>query len=108
NIFGEIINNTEGGTINILITDCIVDLGDYEAFSEGGLVTEAIYRELLKKENMGIGVFKYLSDFNGTYYFDRNNTGGRNEKSRPFFNTTLHKRPLYVWVFGQNSLVKDL
>ncbi len=108
NIFGPIIDSLQSNTISILVSDCILDLGDDDAMTEGTSVTTKIYGHLINKPDAGIAVFKYLSDFNGTYYYDRKNTGSYSHRTRPYYNTILKNRPFYVWVLGDKQLVKEL
>lgn len=103
NVFKNMIATSITGKVNILVSDCIVDLGENNNLTEKSLVTNEIYEELNKREDLGVAVFKYISDFNGDFYFDRNNT-----KPMPYKGTILHNRPFYVWVFGNNELVTDI
>lgn len=108
NIFGPIIDSLQSNTVSILVSDCILDLGDDDAMTEGSSVTTKIYGHLINKPDAAVAIFKYLSDFNGTYYYDRKNTGSQNQRARPYYNTILKNRPFYVWVLGGKSLVEEL
>lgn len=108
NVFGSIIDSVQPNSVSILVTDCIVDLGKKNTYTESSLVTQKIYKHLTKKENFGVALFQYESDFNGDFYFDRNNTGGKSIKNRPYYKTILRKRPFYVWVFGEKEVVKEV
>lgn len=107
-VFGDVISSTEDTDINILVSDCIVDLGKTDTMAEGSLVTSEIYQQLVYKESMGVAVFKYTSDFNGDYYYDRKNTGGNVISNRPYQGEILKNRPFYIWVFGNKNRVRDL
>ena len=106
-VFATIIDSIGDTSISIMISDCISDLGKENTMSEGVKVSQAIYSHLSKKKDIGVAVFQYQSDFNGTYYYDRNNTGGRNPRDRPYYNTILHNRPFYIWVLGNKDLVNQ-
>lgn len=108
NIFGPIIDSLQSNAVSILVSDCILDLGDDDAMTEGSSVTTKIYSHLIDKPDAAVAVFKYLSDFNGTYYYDRKNTGSYNHNARPYYNTILKNRPFYIWVLGDKQLVKEL
>lgn len=107
-VFSAVIDSIDDASVNIIVSDCISDLGNVNTMTEGPKVSQTIYSHLSQKSDIGAVVFQYLSDFNGTYYYDRNNTGGRNMKSRPYYNTILHNRPLYIWVVGKKELVSEL
>ncbi|QHI37245.1 hypothetical protein IMCC3317_26230 [Kordia antarctica] len=107
-VFGSIIDSVQPNSVSILVTDCIVDLGKINTRTESSLVTQKIYKHLTRKKNFGAAVFQYESDFNGDHYYDMKNTGGKNIKKHPYYNTVLHKRPFYVWVFGEKEAVKEV
>ncbi len=107
-IFGPIIDSLKSNAISILVSDCILDLGDDDTITDGSSVTTKIYDHLTNKPDAGVAVFKYLSDFNGTYYYDRKNTGSRDRRARPYYNTILKNRPFYVWVLGDKKQIKEL
>lgn len=107
-VFAAVIDSIGDTSISIMISDCISDLGSDNTLSEGVKVSQAIYSHLSKKEDIGVAVFQYNSDFNGTYYYDRNNTGGKNPNARPYYNTILKNRPFYIWILGNKNLVNQL
>ena len=107
-VFAAVIDSVGDASISIMISDCISDLGKVNTMSEGSKVSQAIYTHLSKKEDIGVAVFQYNSDFNGAYYYDRENTGGRNQSARPYNNTILKNRPFYIWVLGNKNLVNQL
>ena len=107
-VFGSIIDSIQPNSVSILVSDCILDLGSENVLTQGSLVTTKIYKHLTNKRNIGVAVFKYLSDFNGTYYYDRKNTGSTNLRRRPFYNVILKKRPFYIWVMGDKEAVRTL
>ena len=107
-VFGSIIDSIKPNTVSILVSDCILDLGKEDVMTQGSLVTTKIYGHLINQTNIGVAVFKFLSDFNGTYYYDRKNTGSNSLRRRPYYNTILKNRPFYVWVMGDKNAVKTL
>lgn len=108
NVFGNAVDAITENSVSILVSDCIPDLGREDMLISSSKVTTEIYRKLIQKENFGVAVFQYLSDFNGTYYYDRNNTGSTRQNTRPYYNTLLKNRPFYIWVLGNKFLVKEL
>lgn len=107
-IFSDIINNSTTGNVNFLITDCIPDLGDINTKTESSIITSKIYKSLLENKSLGVAFFKYNSDFNGTFYFNRKNQGLENRTQRPFYNEVLQKRPFYIWIFGEGGAVNEI
>ncbi|WP_299243784.1 hypothetical protein [uncultured Aquimarina sp.] len=107
-VFGHAIDAITENSVSILISDCIPDLGNNNTKANSSKITTKIYKHLIKKENFGVAVFQYLSDFNGTYYYDRLNTGSRNQRNRPYYDLILKNRPFYIWVFGNQHSVKEL
>jgi len=107
NIFNSVLSSLDNGTVSILITDGIPDLGKENAKTEGSKITSELYEGLSTKGNLGVALFQYLSDFNGTHYYDRDNTGGKRKSERPYYQITLRNRPFYVWVFGPKMLVQE-
>ncbi len=108
NIFTDIIDETASETVSILITDCIPDLGNVNTMTEGSKITSHIYNSIAGKKSLGVAVFKYDSDFNGTHYFNRLNNKGAPITKRPFYNKILENRPFYVWFFGDKILVRKI
>ncbi len=106
-VFAAVIDSIGDSSISIMISDCISDLGN-STMSDGIKVSQAIYTHLSQKKDIGVAVFQYSSDFNGTFYYDRKNTGGRNPSTRPYYNTILKNRPFYIWVLGNKNLVNQL
>ncbi len=105
NIFADVISATGNGTVSILITDCIPDLGKINTKTEGSKITSQLYNHLVGNKSLGVAVFKYSSNFNGTHYFNRENNNGVPQSKRPFYNQILNDRPFYIWVFGEPTLV---
>ncbi len=108
NVFSQVIDVVSENSVSILVSDCIPDLGSDDTKANSSKITTKIYKHLIKKEDLGVAVFQYLSDFNGTYYYDRLNTGSRNQRNRPYYDSILKNRPFYMWVFGNQQAVKEL
>ena len=108
NIFNSIIDSLNKESVSFLVSDCILDLGSQtNNITERDLITHNIY-EHIKGKNISVAVFQFYSDFNGTYYYDRNNTGGTIEKAHPYYNQIMKKRPFYIWAFGNEKGIKDV
>ena len=104
-IFTDVISKTKTGEVSILISDCIPDLGTINTKTEGSKITSHIYSSISANKVFGAAVFQYKSDFNGTYYYNRNNNNSVTQSKRPYYKETLNNRPFYVWVFGDKTLV---
>lgn len=107
-IFTDVIATAKKEAVSILITDGIPDLGRQNTDSEGAKIESHIYESLVVNKQLGVALFKFHSDFNGTHYFNKRNNDGVNYKNRPFYDIQLRNRPLYVWVFGERTLVAKL
>lgn len=107
-IFSDVISKTEAGEVSILISDCIPDLGRVDTQTEGTRITNHIYGTTSVKQSYSAAVFQYKSDFNGTYYYNRNNNDGVSQRKRPYYDETLTNRPFYIWVFGDQLLVSKI
>jgi len=93
-------NNPDTGA-SILISDCILDVGNN--IGQKDKVGSAIY-DLLTMKNISALLFQYYSEFNGNWYYDRRSS------KRPYLgeNITMHKRPFYIWVFGSPQNLSNL
>ncbi|WP_346882856.1 hypothetical protein [uncultured Algibacter sp.] len=105
NIFTDVISKTKRGEVSILISDCIPDLGNINTKTEGSKITSHIYPVIKANSSLGVAVFQFKSDFNGTYYYNRKNNNGVVQSKRPYYKETLNNRPFYIWVFGEQALV---
>lgn len=108
NIFERLIGDVDSASVNILVSDCILDLGSENNMSERSQMTLEIYRHL--NPNISAACFKFLSDFNGDCYYDRENTGGLHSGGvkKPYAGKILHKRPYYIWMFGDGKLIEKI
>lgn len=89
-----ILDNTNDNQISIFISDCIFSPGSVtkpEAYLENQKIAirNATKSFIDKNEFAGCTVYRFMSDFNGSY-FDNKNRANRISMSRPF----------YIWVFG--------
>lgn len=107
-IFNIVIDSLKPQEAAIIISDCILDLGNADMnFTERGMIVHSIYNRLTQSK-IAAAVFQYYSDFNGAYYYDRQNTGGRSASARPFYGKVMEKRPFYVWVLGDANVIKKM
>jgi len=58
----------------------------------------------LKKKDIGVLILKYVSDFNGKFYYNCT----ENIEPCEFKNTLMKKRPYYFFVIGQEKYIKNL
>lgn len=100
-VFSQIIKSIQGDEISILVSDCILDFkGDMNNSTNKDIMASEIRQVLDEKEDFGAVVFQYLSDFNGSYYF--------NEKNElPFEGYKMRDRPFYIWVLGNKCSVEE-
>lgn len=97
-------------SLSIIITDAIIDVGDTGKNSTEYVlqnISGEIY-ERLQKRNLSVAVVKYWSDFNGSYYYNYKNQGGKDPSSRPFFGRNMKRRPFYFIAIGENNRIIDL
>tara|TARA_B100001245_G_C22894405_1_gene431533 strand:+ start:4982 stop:6232 length:1251 start_codon:yes stop_codon:yes gene_type:complete len=107
-IFNNVIDSLRPQEAAIIISDCILDLGNADLnFTERGMIVHSIYNRLTQSK-IAAAVFQYYSDFNGAYYYDRQNTGSRIASARPFYGDVMKKRPFYVWVLGDVAVIKKM
>jgi hypothetical protein len=86
-IFIRLIDSLKPSSTNILISDCILDLGNNENPSDRKLVKGKIQGNLLGR-NINSSCYLFYSAFNGNHYFDRNNT-----RPMPYSGEILDERP---------------
>ncbi|MBQ9254683.1 MAG: hypothetical protein IJ180_07930 [Bacteroidales bacterium] len=96
NILDTVLNKTSNKDLSIIVSDFISD----EGFLKGNL-QETIkdkFREKLKKDtSFSVVVFRVMANFNGNYYYYKNNKKYLENKMRPYF----------VFVMGDyNKLIK--
>lgn len=98
-MFNHVLKSVAKNSISILISDGIYDIGEtanpLAALETQGIGTRTTFINNLKERNTETLVIKLLSDFEGEYY-----PGAKKGVER-----ISHKRPYYVWVFGDEQLV---
>lgn len=97
-------------SLSIIVTDAIIDVGDTGKNSTEYVlqnISGKIY-EKLQRRNLSAAVVKYCSDFNGSYYYNYKNQGGKDPSNRPFYGRNMKKRPFYFIAIGKNSRIIDL
>jgi hypothetical protein len=101
-IFNEILARHSDNDISLLISDCILDIGNNESQKEQ--VKTGLYDILNSKNNVSAILIQYYSEFNADYYYDQTGSG------TPYrgYGRVMHKRPLYVWVLGKENLLRNL
>ena len=102
NIFIQIIDSTQKNEVSMLISDCILDLGSGQTMASRSYITTDLYDVLSKHKHISAAVFQYYSDFNGDWYYDRNNY------PKPFVSEIMQNRPFYIWIFGSSSSIKQI
>lgn len=102
-IVNTIIDSTGQNSLNILITDCLLDLGKGQTTSaQMPYIQSQIYDHIVSK-NISVAVFQFYSDFDGTHYYDCKNT-----KPSPHSGRVMNNRPFYIWLFGQKQAIKEV
>lgn len=98
-MFNHVLRSVGENSISILISDGIYDIGEESnplaALETQGIGTRTTFINNLKEKNTETLVIKLSSDFDGEYYPGVT-------KSRETIN---HKRPYYIWIFGDELLV---
>lgn len=98
-MFQKALLSAGNGNISILISDGIYDVGNsnnpLSALSIEGQATKAKFIDRLKKSNIQTLLIKLNSDFKGNYCF-ASKVGSQNIN---------HKRPYYIWIFGESQLL---
>ncbi len=98
-MFNHALKSVKENSISILISDGIYDVGKESNPLTGlktqGINTRTTFINNLKKKNTETLVIKLSSDFHGQYY----SGAEKGEES------IKQKRPYYIWIFGEESLV---
>lgn len=95
NIFSMVLSQIEPNTVNVLVTDGILDLpaGSTTFFRTKETQIKSIFENYLKvNKNFGIEIYRMSSKFNGNYYY----TGGTVKLSD-------QQRPYYMFVLGDKQ-----
>ena len=98
-MFDTILSNTGDGTITILVSDGIYDIGtsDLSALTIKGKATRTAFLNRLNDStaNLQTLLVKMTSEFDGTYYYATKN-GSLNIKQQ---------RPYYIWIIGDSNMI---
>ncbi len=103
----SVIDSLKNNQVSMFISDCIIDLG-----SEGinindlSIATSKLLNHIIQNKNLSVLVFQYYSDFNGSFYYNCENNKGLFKK--PYQDSLMHKRPFYLWIFGNSVSLKKL
>ena len=107
-IFQEVGQLATGNNVVIFVSDCILSFPDADIkrdpevnrINASSTLKSNIYTQFqaFSKQGIGATVYAFNSAFNGTYYTYQN------QKQK----LTGEKRPFYVWVLGNQSLVADV
>lgn len=100
-IFENVLGNHNDNAISILVTDAIYSVSGSKKEILHRLDTEVLktrnkFIEALKNKNLGTLCIKLSSNYNGPYYPA---IGGRVQINQ--------ERPYYIWIFGNNNVLKD-
>ncbi|MEB2787322.1 hypothetical protein [Algoriphagus persicinus] len=98
-MFNLVLQSVGENSISILISDGIYDIGvesnPLAALETQGIGTRTTFINNLKEKNTETLVIKLSSDFEGEYY----------PGAKKGVESIKHKRPYYVWIFGDEQLV---
>ncbi|HOY52720.1 MAG TPA: hypothetical protein PLX49_13150, partial [Prolixibacteraceae bacterium] len=96
-MFQTALSNAGGGTISILISDGIYDIGDggMTSLVTSGKETRSQFIRRLRSANLQTLMIKLTSEFKGDYFY----------ASRKGKVTLDSERPYYIWIFGESHLL---
>ena len=98
-MFNHVLKSLAENSISILISDGIYDIGEMSnplsALETQGIGTRTTFINNLKEKNTETLVIKLSSDFQGEYF-----SGAKKGLEK-----INHKRPYYVWIFGNEQLL---
>lgn len=96
-MFQTALSNAGGGTISILISDGIYDIGDggMTSLVTSGKETRSQFIRRLQSANLQTLMIKLTSEFKGDYFY----------ASRKGKVTLDSERPYYIWIFGESHLL---
>lgn len=98
-MFNHVLKSLGKSSISVLISDGIYDIGESSNpianLENQGKNTRSTFINNLKEKNTETLVIKLSSDFDGNYY-----SGAKKGMEK-----IKHKRPYYVWIFGDEKLV---
>lgn len=96
-MFQTALGNAGGGTISILISDGIYDIGDggMTSLVTSGKETRSRFIKRLQSGDMQTILIKLTSEFRGNYFY-------ASRKGKVNLNSV---RPYYIWIFGESHLL---
>lgn len=98
-IFQTILGRHEANTVSILVSDCILDIGqnatDY--FGNCQVSLKAAFKDALKRMPLGVEIAKLESNFSG-YWYCGNNVQKLSDV----------KRPYYIWIMGDANILSEI
>ncbi len=98
----SILENANDSTVNIFVSDCILDLPaiNSQKFLNTCQISikNAINEGRKRTPNLSVEILKMTSDFNGKYFYPN----GSAEILKDV------KRPYYIWIFGDNNVLAKL
>ena len=101
-MFEQALKCAKEGTISILVSDCIYDVGEESdpltALKIETEKTKKVFRDRIASENIQTIIIKAESQFDGKYYFASRNGSLRLNQ----------KRPYYILIFGDSKLLNKL
>lgn len=92
-IFENVLLKTTPSDISILVSDCIYASETFNLAKEG---IEGVFGLALKKKPLKTAIYQMESDYTGMFVFPNN--------EKKFLSNSI-KRPYYVWIIGQPTLV---
>lgn len=100
-MFDVILKSHDKRTVSIFISDCILDVpqGDAKDYLVNREIDirNAFVSKLEQNRNLGVEIFRLESKFDGFHYSYRGKT-----------KLTGVKRPYYMWIIGDKSILADL
>lgn len=94
-ILKKIMSLTDSKTVNLLVSDFILDSPDANLAIARSGITKTFTSFLTQNSNLSIAIVKYDAEFNGFYY----PTIGKLNCNQ--------NRPLYIWAFGPSEHIKE-
>lgn len=86
-------SNMQENEVNILVSDYVFSTNKGNPATASSAITTQVSNQL-KKKDFTVAMFKYMVNFNGKYY------PGGIKCNKPL--------PVYIWVFGKDSAVKQI
>ena len=100
-LFKTVLSKTSKDDISILISDCIYSLDKSRSTIQGLIfqqsLTKAVFLEKSKEFPLSAYVLQMNSSFSGKYFDKENKVTLLDKQSRPY----------YIWILGEESILKD-